>query len=394
MAIAPVTTSSPVTTSTTNQIPTVPFRPPALVLPESISKDDKTTYSVITELGRGNSIVIEVLTPREKVHHLAMKLSLVKKGEMMPLKDEAAILKSLTGVRHILKYIDDFDVKDGYNIEGDKLEPTKDKAVSHAILTEIAPPDAYIQYIEPILGKPTILLASNILTIGKQLLETLSDLHAKKLVYLDLKPDNIAIDPSTGKVTLLDFGCARSLDSINPEEYIGTLPYRAPEQMVFKPYGASVDMWALGMVLFQLYTGFPLINSEGSSQAPQTVIDCLHLLIKTVGKLPSNFHQSVPKELQYFFRENGSLAWGPSKSAEEALKYFNKVAKFFKFPPVPIWKLCIHIASHKKKDNKRLEVQHLINLLSKIIRYDNRITAQAALDEFFFEPTEIKNLKI
>src|SRR5579859_5845946 len=70
----------------------ISFRPPPLQLPDSISPlGSEDSYQVIGKLGEGNSIVLEVLTPKEKVHHLAMKLSIVKKkgGKAAPIKEEA-----------------------------------------------------------------------------------------------------------------------------------------------------------------------------------------------------------------------------------------------------------------------------------------------------------------
>jgi len=102
--------------------------------------------------------------------------------------------------------------------------------------------------------------------IMRQCLKATIGCHAKGFVHRDLKLENFVLVGKDQTVKLIDFGLAKRLrDSSKPgEEAAGTLPYLAPE--VLKPNqvaGCPVDVWSLGVMLFMMLTGEPLLT-EGS----------------------------------------------------------------------------------------------------------------------------------
>lgn len=78
----------------------------------------------------------------------------------------------------------------------------------------------------------------------------LKSIHDRGLVHRDLKPDNIAVDP-TGAIKVLDFGLAKATGSA-PSSAAGTPDYMAPEQRRGEPVDARADVYAFGVVLSQL----------------------------------------------------------------------------------------------------------------------------------------------
>ena len=83
----------------------------------------------------------------------------------------------------------------------------------------------------------------------------LSAAHSRGLVHRDLKPANIMVD-GRGQPRLMDFGLAASVGSIAPSEVIyGTPLYMAPEQMAGKEVTIRSDLYALGLILYELFTG-------------------------------------------------------------------------------------------------------------------------------------------
>ena len=86
--------------------------------------------------------------------------------------------------------------------------------------------------------------------------------HAQLVVHRDLKPSNILVT-ADGQAKLLDFGIAKLLDQGQAEETeltqqsgrAMTPDYAAPEQILGQPIGTSADVYALGVVLFELLTG-------------------------------------------------------------------------------------------------------------------------------------------
>jgi Tol biopolymer transport system component len=123
------------------------------------------------------------------------------------------------------------------------------------------------------------------LEVGTQIADALAAAHRHGIVHRDLKPGNVMLT-KTG-VKLLDFGLARltghgehpvveSLTSAPTEpdplteqgKILGTLPYMAPEQLEGKPADARTDLWALGVVLYEMVAGRRAF--EGTSQASLT----------------------------------------------------------------------------------------------------------------------------
>jgi len=96
----------------------------------------------------------------------------------------------------------------------------------------------------------------------------LEALHSRKIVYRDLKPENVMLDQQ-GYLKIIDFGTAKKLEGQKARTYttVGTPHYMAPEVMRGKPYAFSVDHWSLGVVLFELVVGYlPFANDLDSAQ--------------------------------------------------------------------------------------------------------------------------------
>jgi len=101
--------------------------------------------------------------------------------------------------------------------------------------------------------------------IARQLCAGLSAIHAQGVLHRDIKPSNVVLCPSQGaagspaRAVLLDFGIARSLavgaTAHSNGALVGTPDYMAPEQLQAQPLSPATDIYALGMVLFQLLAG-------------------------------------------------------------------------------------------------------------------------------------------
>lgn len=90
-----------------------------------------------------------------------------------------------------------------------------------------------------------------------QLASALAALHAAGLVHRDVKPANVRVTPE-GRVVLLDFSLVTHLGpslQTTAQHAVGTLAYMAPEQVDNKPTMAAVDLYALGVLLYEALTG-------------------------------------------------------------------------------------------------------------------------------------------
>ena len=81
--------------------------------------------------------------------------------------------------------------------------------------------------------------------------------HRAGIVHRDIKPSNILFDPTTGTVKVTDFGSARVADTAATRSglMMGTPAYMAPEQLAGADATAQCDLYALGVLLFELLTG-------------------------------------------------------------------------------------------------------------------------------------------
>jgi len=94
------------------------------------------------------------------------------------------------------------------------------------------------------------------LKIIEQLADALQYAHQRSIIHRDLKPANIMVEPHE-RVTLMDFGIAKPLASklTRAGTLIGTPEYMAPEQFTPAPVDARADLYALGVVLYEMLTG-------------------------------------------------------------------------------------------------------------------------------------------
>jgi serine/threonine protein kinase len=113
-------------------------------------------------------------------------------------------------------------------------------------------------------GHPNVLPREESLAVLDQLATVLEAAHARALVHRDLKPENIFLTPrphggAPFTLKLLDFGVARFVDPsrpvLNATAAIGTPLWMAPEQHTGAEISPAADVWAVGLIAFQLLTG-------------------------------------------------------------------------------------------------------------------------------------------
>src|SRR6202042_595078 len=99
--------------------------------------------------------------------------------------------------------------------------------------------------------------------LALQICSGLKEAHAQGIVHRDLKPENVMID-SNGNVKIMDFGIARSMEAVTrmTGSLVGTPQYMAPEQVGGKPIDYRTDIYSLGLILYEMFTGTPAFDAD------------------------------------------------------------------------------------------------------------------------------------
>ena len=98
-----------------------------------------------------------------------------------------------------------------------------------------------------------------------QLLQTLAFLEVRHVIHCDLKPENILCVPDSNRLKVVDFGSG-CLVHEQVYTYVQSRYYRAPEVILRIPYSDKVDIWSLGCLLAELYTGEPLFPGNNEQE--------------------------------------------------------------------------------------------------------------------------------
>lgn len=123
----------------------------------------------------------------------------------------------------------------------------------------------------------------------KQLLSSLVLLNGHKVIHCDLKPENILLaHPMHSEIKVIDFGSS-CFENEKVYTYIQSRFYRSPEVILGMSYGMPIDMWSLGCILAELYTGYPIFPGENEQEQLACIMEVFgppekHLIEKSSRK--------------------------------------------------------------------------------------------------------------
>ncbi|KAI9656167.1 MAG: hypothetical protein M1829_000435 [Trizodia sp. TS-e1964] len=156
----------------------------------------------------------------------------------------------------------------------------------------------------------------------KQLLSSLLLLKSHRVIHCDLKPENVLLaHPAHSEIKVIDFGSS-CFENEKVYTYIQSRFYRSPEVILGMTYGMPIDMWSLGCILAELYTGYPIFPGENEQEQLACIMEVFgppekHLIEKSTRK--KLFFDSMGKP-RLTVSSKGRRRRPSSKTLQQALK--------------------------------------------------------------------------
>ncbi|XP_022091060.1 dual specificity protein kinase CLK2-like isoform X2 [Acanthaster planci] len=213
--------------------------------------------------------------------------------------------------------------------------------------------------------------------ISYQLCYAVKFMHDMKLTHTDLKPENILFvsseyeiryNPSKKRdektvrcsdIRLIDFGSA-TFDHEHHSTIVSTRHYRALEVLLELGWDQACDVWSIGAIMFELYTGFTLFQTHDNRE---------HLAMMEVilGPMPSSMIRKTRKQ-KYFY--HSGVDWDRNSSSGRYVR-----------------ENCKPLRHYMRSSRSTEELHLLFDLIELMLEYDpaKRITLQEVLDHPYFD---------
>ncbi|XP_024526874.1 serine/threonine-protein kinase AFC3 isoform X1 [Selaginella moellendorffii] len=217
------------------------------------------------------------------------------------------------------------------------------------------------------------------------LLPVLIDLHELSLIHTDLKPENILLvssayvktldyksarpdkhltrTPTSAEIRLIDFGSA-TFENQHHSSIVSTRQYRAPEIILGLGWSYACDLWSVGCILVELFSGDPLFQTHEN-------LEHLAMMERILGPISRRIIDNVDRKAQKYFKNGRELNWPDAASSLESIRTVKRLPRL--------------------KELVQLHVEHsassLTDLLEGLLRYgaSDRLTAKEALRHPFFK---------
>jgi hypothetical protein len=310
-------------------------RPAMQIEAESIAKrsaDDRsvkrfpelgTRYELLDEAGRGGMGIVFRARDRETDEIVAVKVlrsELADKQMIDRFKTELKLARRVTH-RNVCRI---YDISRVGDISYISMEFVRGESLRR-VLNRI--------------GGLTVRKGADVV---RQICEGLREAHAQGIIHRDLKPENIMLDEA-GNVKIMDFGVARltSSQTARTEGVIGTPAYMSPEQAEGHPVDQRSDIYSLGLVMYEIFTGraafsgdTPIVVAlkqiretppDPRSVEPLVPEDLERVILKCLEKNPQKRFQNL-SELQAAMGKPPAVTPAPIRTRESSkiLSWFNE----------------------------------------------------------------------
>ncbi|XP_023764562.1 serine/threonine-protein kinase AFC3 isoform X3 [Lactuca sativa] len=215
------------------------------------------------------------------------------------------------------------------------------------------------------------------------------NMHSLGLIHTDLKPENILLVssdylklpgykrtsqgethfrclPKSSEIKLIDFG-STAYDNQKHSSIVSTRHYRAPEVILGIGWSYPCDMWSIGCILVELFTGEALFQTHEN-------LEHLAMMERVLGPLPEHMVQRANQGAEKYFRRS-RLKWPEGAVSRESIRAVRKLDRLKNMISG-----CVSYGGLRSC---------IVDLLYGLLKFDpeERLTAEEALDHPFFRNT-------
>jgi eukaryotic-like serine/threonine-protein kinase len=165
-----------------------------------------------------------------------------------------------------------------------------------------------------------------------EVLEALDYASVAGIVHRDIKPSNIMIVDDERHVKLTDFGLARRVSDVTQPtesgEIVGTISYLAPERFLSKPADARADLYSVGVVMYEIFTGtLPFRNNRDD------IVATMYSHVHDLPAPPREINRNIPEPLEAVIMR--AIERDPEERYQTAREFYDDVAALVEARPPP-----------------------------------------------------------
>ena len=161
--------------------------------------------------------------------------------------------------------------------------------------------------------------SADVARLGLETADALAAAHARGVIHLDIKPDNILLD-GQGHAAVADFGIARVVagtGASQPGMSSGTPHYMSPEQVAGDELDGRTDVYGLGMVLYQLATGLRPITGNS---AREVMANQVRQIPKPISHVVPDFPAPLARVIIRALAKDPAERWESARAMADALR--------------------------------------------------------------------------
>ena len=136
-------------------------------------------------------------------------------------------------------------------------------------------------------------------------------IHARKIAYRDLKPENLVMD-SNGYLKMVDFGLAKKVEGGKTWTLCGTPDYLAPEVILNEGHDWAVDYWALGVLIYEMTVGSPPFYADDPMEVYEKILS-------GNVSIPSHFSRGISDIVRKLLKTYQSKRLGRTRGGTSAV---------------------------------------------------------------------------